>query len=79
MPRLEGSHLQPDNGQRAELLPAVLDLRDTRLDLHGHGAFDFYAACRTGAGQKPVANAATLPVKRGKFKGFSNETQAEAA
>ena len=54
--------------------PATPITRDApayaRLDLHGHGAFDFYAACRTGAGQKPVPNAATLPVKRGASVGW---------
>jgi hypothetical protein len=41
-----------------------------RLDLHGHGAFDYYAACRTGRGQTPVTDAATLPVARGANLGW---------
>ncbi|MEP7056490.1 MAG: hypothetical protein ABI809_01800 [Caldimonas sp.] len=36
-----------------------------RLDLYGRGAFDYYAACRSGAGIEPVADAATLPLARG--------------
>jgi hypothetical protein len=36
-----------------------------RLDLHGRGAFDYYAACRTGRGAVPVEDAATLPIGRG--------------
>jgi len=41
-----------------------------RLDLHGRGAFDYYAACRTGHGQTPVTDAATLPVARGANLGW---------
>ena len=37
----------------------------SRLDMHGRGAFDWYAACRTGQGLVPVTDAATLPVTRG--------------
>ena len=33
-----------------------------RLDLYGHGAFDYYAACRAGTGFVPVADAGELPV-----------------
>ena len=36
-----------------------------RLDLYGRGAFDFYAGCRAGTGQPPVADPGTLPVGRG--------------
>ena len=36
-----------------------------RLDLHGRGAFDYYAACRTGQGAVAVGDAATLPIGRG--------------
>ncbi|MEO6364359.1 MAG: hypothetical protein ABIO71_14105 [Caldimonas sp.] len=36
-----------------------------RADLHGRGAAEFYAACRTGAGLEPVVDAATLPVALG--------------
>lgn len=36
-----------------------------RLDLHGRGAFDYYAACRTGRDVVPVDDAATLPIGRG--------------
>ena len=38
-----------------------------RTDLYGCGAGDYYAACRTGVGQTPVTDAATLPVTRGAF------------
>ncbi|HJV95736.1 MAG TPA: hypothetical protein VJ608_06850, partial [Albitalea sp.] len=34
-----------------------------RVDLYGRGAGDWYAACRTGAGQVAVTDAATLPIK----------------
>ena len=36
-----------------------------RVDLHGHGAADWYAACRTGQGQVAVTDAGTLPITRG--------------
>jgi len=36
-----------------------------RADLHGRGAFDWYAACRTGVGLSPVSDATTLPITRG--------------
>jgi hypothetical protein len=36
-----------------------------RLDLYGHGAHDYYAACRTGHGLDAVLDAGTLPVARG--------------
>lgn len=35
-----------------------------RLDLYGRGAFDYYAACRTGQGLETVADAGTLPLAR---------------
>jgi hypothetical protein len=38
-----------------------------RADLYGHGAGDWYAACRTGQGQVPVTDAGTLPVARGAY------------
>ncbi len=36
-----------------------------RLDLYGRGAFDYYAACRTGQGLEAVIDAGTLPVAHG--------------
>jgi hypothetical protein len=36
-----------------------------RIAMHGRGAFDWYRACRTGAGLEPVRDAATLPIRRG--------------
>lgn len=35
------------------------------VTMHGRGAFDWYRACRTGAGVTPVRDAATLSVRRG--------------
>ena len=36
-----------------------------KLDLYGRGAFDWYAACRTGQGLQPVTDANILPVGLG--------------
>ncbi len=36
-----------------------------RVDMHGRGAFDWYAACRTGRGLRAVDDAASLPIARG--------------
>ncbi len=36
-----------------------------RIGLHGRGAHDWYAACRTGEGLQPVADAGTLPISTG--------------
>ena len=36
-----------------------------KLDMYGRGAFDWYAACRSGHGLQPVADAGTLPIAPG--------------
>jgi hypothetical protein len=36
-----------------------------RVELHGRGAHDWYAACLTGEGLQPVADARTLPISAG--------------
>ena len=36
-----------------------------RLDLYGRGAFDYYAACRTGSELVAMADAGELPVGQG--------------
>jgi hypothetical protein len=41
-----------------------------RADLHGQGAFDWYAACRTGAGLHTVQDASTLPIITGAHVGW---------
>ena len=46
-----------------KILPS--DPEFCRADLHGRGASDWYAACRTGQGLEPVAGAGTLPITRG--------------
>lgn len=38
-----------------------------RVRLHGHGAADWYAACRTGVGQEAVDDAAQLSIGNGAF------------
>jgi hypothetical protein len=36
-----------------------------RIDMHGRGASDWYAACRQGTGLVPVTDAHTLPIRPG--------------
>lgn len=38
-----------------------------QVSLHGHGAADWYAACRTGHGLQPVPDASTLQITNGAF------------
>ncbi|HWI10983.1 MAG TPA: hypothetical protein VNU48_06610 [Burkholderiaceae bacterium] len=38
-----------------------------RVELHGRGAADWYATCRTGRGQVAVSDAATLSIAHGAF------------